>query len=73
MLTPTPQRPARAINQIVGVPRIELGLPAPKAGVLPVYYTPTIKMNPEAHVLPLYYTPTIFLTPNTYSTTLSYI
>src|SRR3989338_10617237 len=23
-----------------GVPRIELGLPAPKAGVLPVYYTP---------------------------------
>ncbi len=29
-----------AIIKSVGAPRIELGLPAPKAGVLPVYYAP---------------------------------
>ena len=57
---------------IVGVPGIEPGLHAPHARVLPIYYTPTMKMkaknfhkkqdyllSPHARVLPIYYSPKI--------------
>ncbi len=45
-------------NFFVGEPRIELGLPAPKAGVLPLYYSPLKKLGgQEAGVLPVYYAP----------------
>ena len=30
------------MSNLVGVPRIELGLPVPKTGVLPVYDTPDL-------------------------------
>ena len=32
-------------SQLVGVPRIGLGLRAPKARVLPIYYTPAYKFT----------------------------
>ena len=37
---------------LVGVPGIEPGLPAPKAGVLPVYYSPLILVRDEGAYLP---------------------
>ncbi len=57
-----------SFKSFVGAPRIELGLPAPKAGVLPVYYAPDFSgvglpgIEPGLHpphgcVLPVYYSP----------------
>src|SRR3989344_8857331 len=43
------QSPGLPEMLFVGVPRIELGLPAPKAGVLPVYDTPTKNISPRKH------------------------
>ena len=36
-----------SVKESVGVPRIELGLSAPKADVLPIYYTPTHSLTPH--------------------------
>ncbi len=36
-----------SVKESVGVPRIELGLSAPKADVLPIYYTPTHSSTPR--------------------------
>ncbi len=43
-----PQKhPMLLVKNGVGVPRIELGLSAPKADVLPIYYTPTPFSTPR--------------------------
>ena len=41
------KHPMLPIKNCVGVPRIELGLSAPKADVLPIYYTPTQFLIPK--------------------------